>query len=265
MTKADTRLAECPYAREERLARRDRLRLGLAFGGAVLLHASTALGLVYWEPPEPVAPPGEMVITLNLEAASFSNAQEVEKAGMKDESVPQTPQPPTPPEEELKEKEVVEEVEPTPEPVVEEDVAEVPKAEETEVIISPKEKKKEKKKPKPKPAAPSQAAASVAKPKADVSGTGASASATELNAYSGRVRAAVERVKKAPTGGAKGTAHVAFTITRSGGVTGLRLSQSSGIPALDSAARAAIASANIPPIPDGLPAPIPFGVPIRFK
>ena len=262
MTKADKLFTECPYAREERLVRRDRLRLGLAFGGAVLLHASTALGLVYWEPPEPAAPPGEMVIVFDLEVAAASDAQ-ADHTGKTEPLAAQAPQP-TPPEEDVKEEEVVEEIEPTPEPLVEEDVAQVPKAEEAEVIIAPKEKKKKEKK-KPKPVAPSQAATSAAKPKADVAGKGASASPSEINAYLARVRAAIERSKKTPVGGGKGVAYVAATITRSGGISGLRVARSSGIPALDSAARATVASASIPPIPEGLPASMSFGVPINFR
>jgi periplasmic protein TonB len=279
--------AENPYAAEERRERRaksglpdlaahepnsetsefGRLRYGLAFGGAILLHASTAFSLVYWEPPEPIAPPGEMVITLNLEAAAMSDAKE-DRAGMKDQSVEQTPpQPPTPPEEETKDEEAVEEIEPTPEPIVEEEIAEVPKAKEAEVVIAPKEEKKKKEqKPKPKPAAPSQAAASSAKPKANVSGTGASASPSEINAYTSRVRAAIEQRKSKPpsAGNASGTAHYYVVISRSGAITSVRLSRSSGTPSLDGAARSAVMSASIPPIPEGIPAPITFGVPIRF-
>lgn len=267
MTKSGKSLPESPYATEERRERRDRLYYGLAFGGAILLHASTAFSLVYWEPPEPVAPPGEMVISLDLEAAAMSDAQ-ADTAGTKNQTVEQTPSPPTPPEEEVKEEEVVEEVEPTPEPVVEEEVAEVPKAKEAEVVITPKKEKKEKKKkPRPAPAPPSQAAASAVKPKADVGGTGASASPSEINAYTSRVRAAIERKKSKPAaaGNATGTAHYYIVITRSGGVANARLSRSSGTPALDGAARAAVMSAAIPPIPEGLPATMTFGVPIRFQ
>jgi periplasmic protein TonB len=260
-------LATCePNSETSEFGRRDRLYYGLAFAGAILLHASTALSFSFWEPPEPIAPPGDMVITFDLEPAALSD-ENANQAGVAAQSAPQTPSPPTPPEEEVKEEEVVEEIEPTPEPIVKEEVAEVPKAEEAEVVITPKQEKKEKKKPKPKPkpAEPSPAAASAAKPKAEVAGLGASASRTEINAYAGRVRAAIERNKKVPGGGAKGTAFLAFTITRAGGVTGLRLSRSSGAAALDSAARTAVASANLPPIPDGLPAPMNFGVPINFR
>ncbi len=271
---------------EERIRRRDRIRYGLAFGGAVLLHASTALGLVYWEPPERVAPPGEMIITFDLEAAALSDVQ-ADQAGVAAESAPQILQPPTPPEEEVKEEEVVEEAEPAPEPIVEEEVAEVPKAEVAEVVIAPKPKKRErerererakekekekekpkpKRKPKPKPAPSSQAAASASTKKSEVSGRGASASPSEINAYAGRVRAAIERRKSKPSsaGSASGTAHLSFTITRSGGISGLWLSRSSGNAALDGAARGAVASAGIPAIPESLPAPMSFGVPINFR
>ncbi|BCJ90068.1 hypothetical protein IZ6_08030 [Terrihabitans soli] len=264
MSKAGRRVLETsPHALEERLVRRDRVRLGVAFGAAVLLHASTALSLVYWEPPEPLAPPGEMTITIDL-AAAYSQAS-ADQAGVTKELVPQTPQPPTPPEEPTKEEEVVEEVEPAPEPLIKEEVAEVPKAEEAEVIIAPKQQKEKKKKPTPQAVTPSPAAAAAATTKSEVSGRGASASPSEINAYLARVRSAIERNKKIPSGGGKGIAYVAFTITRSGDITGLRLSRSSGAAVLDSAARTTVASAGLPPIPEGIPAPINLGVPINFR
>lgn len=249
---------------EDRLRRRERIGYVLAFGGAILLHASTALSLVYWEPPEPVAPPGDMVITFDMEPAALSDAK-ADHAGKAQESAPQTPQPPTPPEEKVKEEEVVEEVEPTPEPVLKEEVAEVPKAEMAEVVIAPKQQKKKEQKPKPKPAVASQATAPASTRKSDVGGIGASASPSEINAYAGRVRAAIERRKSKPGGSPSGTSYVSFAISRSGGISGVRLTKSSGSAALDGAARAAVAGASIPPIPEGLPAPMSFGVPIYFK
>jgi protein TonB len=266
VTQAGQRSLKIAHLPEDRLVRRDRRRFGLAFGTAVLLHASTALGFVYWEPTDPVAPPGDMIITFDLEAAALSDAK-AQQAGVAQESAPQAPQPPTPPEEKVKEEEIVEEIEPEPAPELKEEVAEVPKAEVAEVVIAPKKEKKEKQKPKPKPAVDSQAAAAPAVRKSDVSGIGASASPSEINAYAGRVRAAIERKKSKPAsaGSSSGTVHLAFTITSSGGVVGLRLSRSSGNGALDGAARAAVASAGIPPIPPGLPSPMNFGVPINFR
>jgi periplasmic protein TonB len=249
---------------EDRAHRRDRIGYFLAFAGAVLLHASTALGLVYWHPPEPVAPPGDMVLTFDLEPAVLSDAK-ADHAGKAEPSAPQAPQPPMPPEEEMKEEELVEEIEPTPEAVLKEEVAKVPKAKEADVIIAPKQKRRKEQKPKPKPAAPSQAAASASTTKSDVGGIGASASPSEINAFAGRVRAAIERRKSKPAGSPSGTVYVAFGISRSGGISGLRLTKSSGSAALDGAARAAVAGAGIPPIPEGLPAPMSFGVPIYFK
>lgn len=263
MTKRPLQSAGSP---EDRLVRRDRLRLGLAFGGAVLLHASTALGLVYWEPPETINAPGEMTITIDL--ASAASETQADHAGLAKETPVETPQPPTPPEQETKEEEdVVEEPLPTPEPELKEEVAEVPKAEKAEVIIAPKPVKQEKKKPKPKPTPPTQTAAASREKPSDVSGLGASASATELNAFKARVRAAIERRKSKPAsaGSANGTAHLAFTITGAGSIVGLRLSRSSGNTALDGAARAAVASASIPPIPEGLASTMNFTVPINFR
>ena len=103
--------------------------------------------------------------------------------------------------------------------------------------------------------------------RADIGGSGARASPSEIAQYVGRVRAAIERNKRYPAsaGGAEGLAHIAFTVTKSGAITGLRLTRSSGNPALDSAARNAVASASIPPIPEGLPGSMNLGAPISFR
>ena len=45
----------------------------------------------------------------------------------------------------------------------------------------------------------------------------------------------------------------------------MRLTQSSGNPAIDAAARRAVETANIPPIPDGLPEIIGLGIPLNYK
>jgi protein TonB len=159
-------------------------------------------------------------------------------------------------------------MEPEPEAVEEQKIEPPPPAEKAEVVMPPKPKPKPKPKspPKPKPQAP-QAASASNTPRADIAGSGARASPSEINRYSARVRAAVERNKRVPSvaGGAKGRVHIAITISRSGGVTGLRIAGSSGNPALDAAARQAVATANIPPIPDGLPDTFNMGIPITYN
>lgn len=288
----ELRLAEVKDL-EERLRVSNRRRIQIAFAGAVLLHASTALGLVSWET-EPVAPPGEMVITIDLAPAMMS-AEAEPIAGQSAESAPQQETPPEP--EPTPEEEVVEEEPPPPEPVqeepppepveveekieeppppepveVEESIEPPPPAEEAEVVVAPKPKPrpknlKPKPKPKPKPPAPAQAASSARAKKADVGGSGARANPSDLAKYIGRLRSALERRKRYPAaaGGASGTASLRFTVNRNGQVTGFTLTRSSGNPALDAAARAMVQGANLPAIPEGLPNSITVGVPVNFR
>jgi protein TonB len=254
-----------PHAVEDRLRRRDSRRFALAFAGAVLLHASTALSLTFWQPAEPVAPPGEMVITIDLAPAVMSTAT-AQNAGEAVESAPQKETPPEPPAP-TPEEEVVEELpEPTPEPAKEE-IIDPPKAEKAAVVLSPKKKQAKKKKEAPKPVAPSQAATASNTAKAQVGGTGASAKPSELADYIGRVRALLDRRKRYPAsaGGVSGTSGLRFTVNRSGHVTGWTLTRSSGNAALDGATRAMIQGASFPPIPEGLPASLTVGVPVRFS
>jgi protein TonB len=271
-----------PARLEKRLARMDNRRIKAAFIGAVLLHASGALGFAVWTPPDPISPPGETVITVDLAPAMASAATNNVSPGMasaatqpqekppeptpEDKIVDQEPPPPEPPIE-PSEKEVVEQ-EPIPaSETVQENVPPPPPTEAAEVVLAPKSAKP-KPQPKPQPKTPSapQAATSAAKQLADVGGSGAMASLNEINKYAGRVRAAIEKKKFKPASanGIGGVAFVSFTISQSGAVTGLRLTKSSGNAALDSAARASVTGADLPPIPEGLPTAIPMGVPIRF-
>jgi len=287
---------------EAQLVRRDRRRLYVAFGAAALLHASTVVGFTFWTPPEPVAPPGDMVITIDLAPAVYSTAAEA-TAGEAAESAPQTesepvpeepetvetpqePEPPEPVKEEVVEeppppepvKEEIVEEPPPPEPVpqaetVQEKIETPPPAEEPAVALSPKKIEKPKKKEAPKKkkkkvaTAASQAAASASQQRSDVGGSGAKASPSDLAKYIGRLRAALERSKRYPAaaGGASGTASLRFTINRSGAVTGFAIVKSSGNAALDAATRQMIQTANLPPIPPGLPNSITVGVPVNFR
>jgi protein TonB len=267
-----------PARLEERLASMDGRRIKAAFIGAVLLHASGALGFAVWTQPDPVSPPGEMVITVDLAPAMASAVANDVSPGLasaatqpqettheptpEDKIVEQEPPPPEPPIE-PSEKEVVRQEAIPPSETVPETIA-PPPAETAEVVLAPKSAK-----PKPQPQlqqktpSPSQAATPATKQLADVGGSGAMASPSEINKYAGRVRAAIEK-KKYKANGIGGVAFVSFTISRSGAVTGLRLTKSSGNAALDTAALASVTGADIPPIPEGLPAAIPMGVPIRF-
>lgn len=268
---------------EDRLRRMDRRRIALAFFGAILLHSSFALGFINFQS-EPVAPPGEMIITIDL-APAIASASTEPIAGQSAESAPQEETPPEPEPIPEEKEEVVEQPAPEPEPVPPEPVEPEPEiaeqekieppppAEKAEVVLpkkqpKPKPKAKAKPKPKPKPPAQAQAASSANRQQSDVGGSGARASPSDIAKYVGRLRAALERAKRYPAaaGGASGIVSIRFTVNRSGQVTGYTLTRSSGNAALDAAARAMIQNANLPAIPDNLPNnSITVGVPVNFR
>jgi protein TonB len=267
-------------ALEDRIRRMDSRRLIFAFAGALVLHASTGIAFISWSP-EPVTPPGEMVITIDLAPAVASAATEP-IAGETAQSAPQQVSPPEP--EPVEQEELVEEIkpdplppeevpkpiEPEPETVKQEAIEPPPPAEKAEVVVAPakpKPKPKPKAKLKPTPPAPAQAARSASTQRADIGGSGARASPSDIAKYIGRLRAALERNKRYPAsaGGASGTASLRFTVNRAGAVTSYTLTRSSGNAALDAATRAMVQGANLPPIPEDLPGSITVGVPVNFR
>lgn len=87
--------------------------------------------------------------------------------------------------------------------------------------------------------------------------------------YKGRVRSKVQRnfryPKSADRAGIRGTVTVAFTISSGGGVSGVRVTRSSGSPVLDDAAVSAVQkAAPFPAIPEGGRSPWPFVIPLQF-
>jgi protein TonB len=251
-------------ALEERIRRMDKRRIKYAFIGAVLLHASLALGFITWDA-EPVSPPGEMVITVDL-APAIASAATDPIAGESTESAPQQALPEPAP---LREEKAIEQT-PMPAPeIIQEETAEALQEEKAEVALKQKQKEEQKSetKPKPKPQAPQQAASSASVQRADIGGSGSNASPLELAEYIGRLRSALERSKRYPAsaGGASGTVSLRFTVNRSGAVTGHTITRSSGNAALDGAVRSMIQNASLPSIPEGLPNSITVGVPVNFR
>lgn len=125
----------------------------------------------------------------------------------------------------------------------------------------PAETPKEGARPSRKGGAPSRASTGAAPGAGRVS-----ASAGDIMGYAARVRARVAGNR--PSGrGQRGTAVVSFGVSRSGGLTYVRLSRSSGAAALDQAALAAVRrSAPFPPPPAGAPASrLAFSVPFYFR
>lgn len=71
-----------------------------------------------------------------------------------------------------------------------------------------------------------------------------------LSKYKAKVQARLQRVARGFSGSGRGTAIVSFVIGSNGGVSGIRLTKSSGSPAIDKAALAAVQRASpFPPLP----------------
>lgn len=137
---------------------------------------------------------------------------------------------------------------------------------------SPPEKKpvvKRAEAPKPRVAAPvsdtGQNQANRQEGRAATGGAGGRSSSA-VTSWRSQVQAAILRNKPAPDNDREGVARVGFSVARSGGLGGVRLTASSGSPALDAAALAAVRrAAPFPPVPDDIDAPVALEVPIRFQ
>ena len=145
----------------------------------------------------------------------------------------------------------------------------LPKEEEPEVEKLVEQKKA--KKPPRKQSVASQAMAPRAVKDAKKSRTNAApragtSSSMSAATWRGRLVAHLNRHKRHPGGGARGTASISFTINRSGAVTGVRLTRSSGNAALDRAAVALARRASPVPAPPSSVSggSVTVNVPIRF-
>jgi protein TonB len=98
------------------------------------------------------------------------------------------------------------------------------------------------------------------------SGGRVSASAGAIVGYAAKVRSRVAS-NRPSVGGKGGTAVVSFGVTTGGGLAYARLARSSGMPALDQAALAAVRrSAPFPPPPSGATArQLAFSIPFHFR
>jgi protein TonB len=128
------------------------------------------------------------------------------------------------------------------------------------------------KKPSERPPAPRTSAAPSAATRApQAAAMAGAAAAAALPTYRQILAAHLQRFKQYPaaakSSGISGTAMLTFTVTRSGGVSGARLSASSGHAALDAETMAMIRRAQ--PLPAFLPqmtqSSLSFTVPVRFS
>ena len=157
------------------------------------------------------------------------------------------------------------------EAVLPQPVEELPLPKEPEPEVEKPVEKKKTKRPPRKQSVASQAAAprpveKARRAKTNVAPRAGTSSSMSPATWRGRLVAHLNRHKRHPGGGATGTASISFTINRSGSVTGVRLTRSSGNAALDRAAVALARRASPVPAP---PSSVPGGsvtvnVPIRF-
>ncbi|PKP84547.1 MAG: hypothetical protein CVT80_07495 [Alphaproteobacteria bacterium HGW-Alphaproteobacteria-2] len=84
--------------------------------------------------------------------------------------------------------------------------------------------------------------------------------------WGGRIRAQVERARRAAPPGMRGRAVVALTLAADGALAGVRIVQSSGAAAVDGAALDAVSrAAPFPAAPGALgTGPFAFNLPVRF-
>lgn len=208
----------------------------------VLMHAAIIAAGIHWYiqgenagtpiPPilvdlvpvsaSPDTQPLDLAVGPTMQEAPEPQAQPMPDPNLKDEAIPPTP---------LQDRPVVaapaertEDTKIKPEPVVEPD--------------KPKPAKQAKK-PSTTPPAPKSASAPKAEQRAPAaaSAVGAAASAAAAASYAQRLVAHLQRFKQYPqaarAAGQQGTARVAFTVTRSGGVSAVRIAGSSGHAMLD--------------------------------
>lgn len=256
-------------------------RWGAAVVVVVAVHAAAVWLAMHWRSTAAASgepPPAVMIDLAPMSVAPEAPPQEVAPGPQMTEAQPEpTPEPPPP----------------TPEPDVK--VPELPKANDAAATLtppppeppkpeppkeaehkpkSPPKKQAERKKPRepadhaaPRTTAPP-AQTQRAERAAAAAGAGAAASAAAAASWRSELMAHLNRYKRFPSGaGSGGVATIAFTINRSGQVTGSRLLRSSGDSVLDAEAVALPRRASpVPAPPPGTGgSSIGLAVPIRFS
>lgn len=256
-------------------------RWGAAVVVVVAVHAAAVWLAMHWRSTAAASgepPPAVMIDLAPMSVAPEAPPQEIAPGPQMTEAQPEpTPEPPPP----------------TPEPDVK--VPELPKANDAAATLtppppeppkpeppkeaehkpkSPPKKQAERKKPRepadhaaPRTTAPP-AQTQRAERAAAAAGAGAASSAAAAASWRSELMAHLNRYKRFPSGaGSGGVATIAFTINRSGQVTGSRLLRSSGDSVLDAEAVALPRRASpVPAPPSGTGgSSIGLAVPIRFS
>lgn len=265
-------------------ARRDAARWGLSAMLIVALHvALIALGIA-WARTHVTPGVATPAILIDMSPVSASpEPQQMDVAPgpqMTEADAPSAPPPepvtqalpeqiaPTP----LQEKpEVIAPPEPTPQPTPQKPEPAKITPEPPKPQLKPKPVQQVKKQSERPPAPRTSAPASAATRAPQAAAMAGAAAAAALPSYRQMLAAHLQRFKQYPaaakSAGVTGTAMLSFTVTRSGGVSGARLSGSSGNAALDAETMAMIRRAQ--PLPAFLPAmtqsSLSFSVPVRFS
>ena len=113
-----------------------------------------------------------------------------------------------------------------------------------------------------RPAASEASAASQGQRNREAS-QGSRASSVSPARWQSQVQARLNRFKRTPPGGGRGTVSIAFSMDGGGRLTGARVSRSAGNPVLDQAALQLVRRASPFPAPPG-GNPVSLTVPIRF-
>jgi periplasmic protein TonB len=229
-------------------------RWGACFALAIAFHAAGAAALfARWsEDSNLVAGTAIVMVDLAPVAVSPNITTDVAPGPLQQEADPE-PQPEKP----------IEKIELPPDPKVEPVIAVTP----PKPIEPPKEKK-----PKQKQAslasAPTRAEQQADRPAAPMAGLSSRSSDAVPN-WKTQLVAKLERSKRYPSEarGDQGTAQLAFSVDRQGGVHNARITRSSGSSALDHETLALVQRAQpLPPPPPEVPgAQIPITVPIRYN
>ncbi|MCK1654818.1 energy transducer TonB [Bradyrhizobium sp. 149] len=268
------------FALHEPLGEREGARWGASAAVIVALHVAAALLAMSWlrsQPEQGVSLPAIMIDMAPVTSAPQSVQDEIAPGPVMQEADASPPEPlqrqaieetiaPTlrqqkpdvvaPPEQKLK-----------PTPATPEPAKIVPV--EKPAPAKPKLVRREARKPSEAMPAPRTSAPPRAEREAPMaSAMSAGAVASVIASYNQRVRAHLMRFHQYPSGGGgqRGIARLSFTVSRSGQVTGSRLSGSSGVAAFDAQAMSMVRQASpFPPIPDEIKSgSMRFSIPVEF-
>ncbi len=250
-------------ALHEGIDRTELRRWGASATFVIAVHAALIAGYLVWH--ITYEPSGKPIEAISIDLAPLTAAPETQTANVAPGPTMKAADAPVP--------------EPERQKTIEETIAPTPPQQNPAVIAPPETKAKPepdretpklavKQPPKKSPDKPAQQTSAAPRAErqapAQEARSGASAAAA-LATYRQRLNAHLQRFKGGGAG-ASGSVMAVFTVSRGGGVSGARVSRSSGNAALDNEAVATIRrAAPLPPIPPEIPqSSLTFPVPFSF-